>query len=108
MEFCQKIFKVTEHDVEDDGLELASVIIYFWDTVLNMEACCKSILQCDAQKRAELKSSLIEKDIRHCECENKFRKCLNESDIHTKVFGEDYFMKTAKCYSVDHPIIKCE
>lgn len=110
MKFCPQIFKVTEHDVEDGlgGLKIEGQR-YAWDTQQQMEACCNLILQCDVQKRAELNSSLVEGDIRHCECENKFHECLIETDnIQVKGFENKYFMKTAKCYSVDHPVIKCE
>lgn len=104
-----QIFKITEHDVEDNlnGLEITPHP-YAWDTIQEIEACCNSILQCDVQKRAELNSSLVEGDIRHCVCENKFRECLTNSNPQVENFGQHYFMKTAKCYSVDHPIVKCE
>lgn len=105
MEFCPKIFKTTSRD----GLNLGPGIGYDWADVQKMESCCNSILQCDAQKRAELNSTLIEEDIHHCDCENKYRECLSKSNLFDVIeFGEDYFMKTAKCYSIDYPIIKCK
>lgn len=107
MKFCPKVYKVTKYD----GMtaEHRSDKLYFEDTVQKMEYCCNSILQCDVQKRAELNSHIIEEDIRHCECENKFSECLSIKDEPPIwSFKNVYFKKTAKCYSVDHPIIKCE
>lgn len=114
MEFCPKIFKVTS---KHDFLKIPSGIYFDRESTQKMESCCKSILQCDTQKRAELNSTLIEGDI-HCECKNKYRKCLGKSDqlsgldqfsqFNVIMFGQHYFKKTAKCYSIDHPIIKFE
>lgn len=55
---------------------VAESIEYSEDVKEKMETCCSANLQCDAQKRAELNGVSIEEDIRHCDCENKYRECL--------------------------------
>lgn len=74
-----------------------------------LERCCTSNIQCDEDKRSEMNGILMEKNIRHCDCEHEFYKCLRKSNYYGVVFiANDYFQKTEKCYALDHPIIKCE
>lgn len=92
----------------------SDLINFHPDTIENMEMCCKLNIQCDMQKRFVLFDTSIDSNIRHCECENKFRECLSSKNTiktgYSKVsyFGDVYSRQTASCYSVDHPIVKCE
>lgn len=111
MVFCPKIIKYTGVGMVTHGMEHLIAGSTTWGSyaVQTMETCCKSLHQCDVQKRAELNNTLIEGDIRNCECENQFRKCFETPKLFDLIgFADDYSMKTEKCYSVDHPIIKCE
>lgn len=73
-----KDIKYTGAGVETFGMEhlVASDTTWSWYVVEAMETCCDSLQQCDVQKRAELKNTLIAWDIRNCECEKQFRKCF--------------------------------
>lgn len=110
MTFCPQVYKTTEDELKHTFLRPNPKTVRFMSDIPPiMETCCSSLLQCDEQKRAELKGDFIEDGIRHCECEKKFAKCLTDAEFASIMsFGKDYFTKTVKCYSVDHPIIKCE
>lgn len=109
MKFCPQVYKITEDDLDENGIPSNPELFTLSEDEPQMwETCCKSLLQCDEQKRAELKGKFIEDGIRHCECEKKIRDCLTEPDFPTMMaFGVDYFVKTAKCFAVDYPIKKC-
>lgn len=106
MKYCPQIYK----GVPDGHVRFADLFInYDSVTIEKMETCCNLNLQCDVQKRLELNKTLIDANIRHCECENKFRDCITAANWRRVAnMGDNYFRTTAKCYSVDHPIIKCE
>lgn len=113
VKFCPQIYKTENIAISFSSYQLNLIQMLarsmFGLNIEKMETCCSSILECDAQKRAELTGISIEDDMRHCECENKFRDCLSKSkDAMVMGFGGHYFRKTAKCYSVDHPIIECD
>lgn len=71
--------------------------------------CCMSNFQCGEQKRREFNSVLIDQKLRHCECENKFRECVQNANSSSIARWADYYFRhTSKCYSSNHPIVKCE
>lgn len=84
-----------------------------WNFVLQvLETCCSYNTQCDKQKRSEINRKIdgkLDGNLRHCECEQKFRECLQKSsdDFIIADFRTEYFKHTSKCYAVEHPIIKC-
>lgn len=107
MKFCPKIYASTSTSSNED---ISSYLISFdSDTAKKLETCCSSNIQCDQKKRAELGSISIEEDVRHCECERKFRECISAVNVPSALWwGDFYFRHTLKCYSIDHPIVECE
>lgn len=74
-----------------------------------LETCCSSNIECDVRKRSEINGTSIEKNLRHCECEHEFYKCLRTSNyVGVLSIANHYFRKTQKCYAFDHPVTKCE
>ena len=112
MVFCPKIIKYIGDGVpETKGMDQFRADMTTWDshTVEIMEECCKSLHRCDIQKRSELKNTLIEGNIRNCECEREFHTCFQTPKLFDlSGFEDKYSQFTPKCYSVDHPIMKCE
>lgn len=76
-----------------------------------VDLCCRTFHKCDAFKRETTNHTfdITNKSyIRHCGCENSFKKCL--SNLNTTLSNEIAFMhslNSTKCYTRDHPIIKC-
>lgn len=72
-----------------------------------VDLCCRSLHKCDAYKRIELNQT-TEWSFRHCECMHSFQICLK--NLNTSLSNEVAFIHSinaTKCYSKDHPIIKC-
>lgn len=72
-----------------------------------VDLCCRTLHKCDAHKHIEFNYT-NESNIRHCKCEFSFQKCLK--NLNTSLSNELAFLhsvNTTKCYSKDHPIIKC-
>lgn len=107
MKFCPKIYVSNSIPSNED---ISSYLISFdVDTAKKLETCCSSNIQCDEQKRSELHSISVENDVRHCECERKFRDCISAVNVPSALWlGDFYFRHTSKCYSIDYPIIECE
>lgn len=107
MENCLKIYVGKPNRNSLDGV--SHTIEYDSNEIKIMEDCCRSNFQCDVQKRMELNNTSIDENLRHCECENKFRECLDKTNIYMiSLWTEYYFMHTPKCYSIDHPKTECE
>lgn len=73
-----------------------------------LDACCRLIHKCDAQKQVELQQSNSEWNVKHCECVHTFRTCLR--NLNTTASNELSFIHSlhaTKCYAKDHPIVKC-
>lgn len=106
MKFCPKLLanapKLSENHT-DLHIDLNPI------TAQSLEKCCDSNIECDSQKRFELNDTIIiDRNERHCECENKFRECITLIDhFWVNYFGEIYFNYMTKCYSEDHPIVEC-
>lgn len=72
-----------------------------------IDLCCRSLYKCNAHKQNELNQT-IAWNIRHCDCLHSYRICLKHlnTTISNKI-NFVYSLNTTKCYSNDHPIIKC-
>lgn len=107
MKICPKIYASTSPSSKED---ISSYLIEFdSNTAKRLETCCSSNIQCDAQTRSQLKGVTIEADVRHCECEREFRDCISSVNVPSALWwGDFYFRHTPTCYSMDHPIVKCE
>lgn len=74
-----------------------------------MDGCCRSLHKCNAYKRIAMNQT---NDTiwshQHCDCVYFFKKCLN--NLNTSLSNDVAFLhsiNTAKCYTIDHPTIKC-
>lgn len=107
MEICPKIYASASPPSTED---ISSHLISFdSDTAKQLETCCSSNIQCDNEKRSALHGITIENNLRHCDCERKFRECLSAVNVPSALWwGDFYFRHTPKCYSIDHPIVECE
>lgn len=70
-----------------------------------VDLCCRTLLKCDARAGFELNIS-NERNIRHCECENIFEKCLK--NLNTSLSSETalvYAANAKKCiYTKKHTL----
>jgi len=77
--------------------------------------CCKDVIACDFEQKSKLNRTIYLNDlfrsfVRNCDCERKYHKCLSSYrgfDL-IGILGLVSILKSPKCYSVDHPIVKCK
>lgn len=73
-----------------------------------LDACCRLLHKCDAQKHVELRESHIEWNVKHCECVHTFRMCLrNLNTAASNGLSFIHSLNATKCYAKDHPIAEC-
>lgn len=108
--FCKSILLPTE-DTLKKALQ-STFINAKSDTALDgtnrIDLCCRTLHKCDALKRHELNHTNLW-PMWHCECVRSFHTCLN--NLNTTLSNEFAFIhsvNTTKCFSNDHPIVKCK
>lgn len=108
--FCESILLPTEKTLKK-SLETTFVIAkqgMHLDEKNNADLCCRTLHKCDAHKRIEFNQTNDEWYIRHCECVNSFKMCLNTLETSlSKEFAFSFSINATKCFSLDYPIVRC-
>ncbi|XP_031639842.1 uncharacterized protein LOC116351829 [Contarinia nasturtii] len=73
----------------------------------NIDSCCRTLYLCGVQKKTSLNDTK-KSNIRHCECENGFLRCLEKlNDEATREFALPYSFEQSTCVKESYPIVKC-
>lgn len=111
--YCFSILRPTEYNLKKS---LQSTFVNtknetIFDEKYSIDLCCRFLYKCDAHKRHIIElnqKNTSEWIFWHCDCVRSFQTCLN--NLNTKLSNEFafiYSINTTKCFSNDHPIVKC-